>query len=193
QVLTVPLKDLSPANRLEVRKNGSGTAYYALQVTQDVRTPAFAPESTVPGLSVRREYFRMETRRDGAGRISVVPEKRPTTDLRIGDRVLVRVTLHNDRPLEYLMVEDPIPAGLEVQDRGDLSPDEWSYWWTHTDVRDDRVAFFIRDLAPGKHELEYYARPEMTGKTRVLPSVVSDMYVPSTRAATADTKLSVGR
>jgi alpha-2-macroglobulin len=192
-IIRVPLKDLAEANRVEVRKTGNGTAYYALQVTQQIRAPQFRAESTVPGLSIRREYFRLATRRDAGGRAVVEAEKNPTGSARIGDRLLVRLRIHSDRPLEYLMLEDPLPAGLEVQDRGEVSYEEWSYWWSHMDVRDDRVTFFMRSLGKGDHVLEYYVRPEMSGTVRTLPAVLSDMYAPETRASTAETRLEVGR
>jgi uncharacterized protein YfaS (alpha-2-macroglobulin family) len=91
------------------------------------------------------------------------------------------------------MIEDPLPAGCEVQERGDVAREEWTYWWDHQDVRDDRMVLFMRQVPKGKHEVEYYLRPEMAGRLHVLPAVLSDMYVPSTRASTADTDLEIGR
>jgi uncharacterized protein YfaS (alpha-2-macroglobulin family) len=192
-VVRIPLAQLAPSNRLEVRKAGAGTAYYALEVTQDVRTPGFTPETSKPGLTVTREYYRLETRRDGYGRPVIAPEKRPVTSVKVGDRLLVRLKLHTDIPMEYLLLEDPLPSSFEVQERGDVDRDEWDHWWCHMDVRDDRVALFIRELTPGDHVVEYYVRPEMAGTVRALPAVLSDMYVPSTRAATGEARLEIGR
>lgn len=195
-VVVVPLAGMPARSRVEVRKEGEGTVYYSLKVVQQVRAPSFAAESSPPGLTVRREYFRLETKTDPQGRIVVAPAGGPTRNARVGDRLLVRLTLHTDRPLEYLMLEDPIPAGFEVQDRGQVGLDEWWNWWSHTDVRDDRVSFFIRRLEPlqkGEHRIEYYVRPEMSGSVRLLPAVLSDMYVPSTRASTEDLRLEVGQ
>lgn len=201
-VVRVPLKDLQrgAANRLEVRKNGAGTVYYSVKTTQHVKTEVFSPESSVSGLSVEREYYRLETQRDGLGRISVVPEAKPTTRLQVGDRVLVRLRIRNERRLEYLMLESPLPTGCEVQDRGDMTRNEWrdgGYWWSHQDVRDDRINLFIRNLPTSKpdkpHVIEYYLRPEMSGQVRALPAVLSDMYNPAVRASTAESRLEVGK
>jgi uncharacterized protein YfaS (alpha-2-macroglobulin family) len=193
RVVHVPFKELARDNRLEVRKNGEGAAYYSLKVRQQIRASSFAPESAVRGLSIQREYFRLATRRDAFGRPVVAPEKRPVTELRVGDRIMVRLTIKSETPMRYLMIEDPIPAGCEVQERGSVPQDEWDQWFAHLDVRDDRVSVFVTDLARGTHTIEYYLRPEATGRPRALPAVLSDMYIPSTRAATADTALTIAR
>ena len=114
--------------------------------------------------------------------------------------MLVRLRIRNERPLEYVMLESPLPTGCEVQDRGDMPVDEWrngGYWWSHQDVRDDRINLFIRSLPAAKkdtpHVIEYYLRPEMSGQVRALPAVLSDMYNPAIRASTAESRLEVGK
>ncbi len=191
RVVRVPLNELADVNRLEVQVNGEARIYWTATLRQRLRMPAFPAESSAPGLSLKREYFRLETRRDENGRPVVLPERSPTTRFRVGDRILVRLTIRSDQPLEYLMVADPLPAGLEVQDRGDVEPWEWSVWWSSMDVRDDRVALFIRTLPAGERVIEYYARPEVAGRLKVLPAQLEDMYSPSTRANSADAALEV--
>src|SRR5262249_25966693 len=92
-ILRVPLEELQPANRLELRKQGEGAVYYALKVTQRIKAAGFAPETPVPGLTLQRQYFQVETRRDSAGRLVVGPAKHPTTSARVGDRLLVRLKI----------------------------------------------------------------------------------------------------
>ena len=186
-------KDLQPRNKMEIRRSGTGNVYYTLEWKQQVAAPGMAAESGPSGFTVSREYYRLETRKDEAGHISVVPERNPTTSYRVGDRIMAQVKIHTDAPLEFLMLEDPLPAGWEVQDRGALGQDEWTFWWCHMDVRDDRVNTFIRHLDPGTHVVQYYLRPEASGKIRVLPAVVGDMYTPSTRCSSAENRLEVGQ
>jgi uncharacterized protein YfaS (alpha-2-macroglobulin family) len=190
-VLRVPVRGLPEQNRLEVRKAGDGVLYYSVTVKQAVHAETFAAESARPGLEVKREYFRMGSRRDANGQIVVEPEARTTDRFRLGDRVMVRLTVKSDRPLNHIMLEDPLPSGFEVQDRGDVSADEWGYWWSHMDIRDDKVSLFARRIEKGEQKLEYYLRPEMTGTVRSLPLTLEDMYVPSTRASTGEGKLEV--
>jgi len=195
-VIRIPLKELKEHNQVELRKEGSGTLYYSVRLSQDIRMASFAPQSSVPGLSITREYFLLQTRRDATGHLVTVPESKPATRFRVGDRILARVTVKSATPLEYLMLEDPLPAGWEVQDRGQMSIEDWSYWWSDMEVRDDRIAFFMRTFELGNvntQVLEYYLRPEVTGKMQALPAVLSDMYNPAVRASTSENRLEVGR
>jgi uncharacterized protein YfaS (alpha-2-macroglobulin family) len=195
-VIRVPLRDLTDHNRLELRKEGDGTLYYSLRLTQELRTTSFKPESTVKDLSVSREYFRLRSRRDATGRIITVPEEKPVRDFQVGDRIMVRLTIASKQRLEYLMLEDPLPAGCEVQERGEVDRYDWHYWWSDMEARDDRMAFFLRNLDTGKEgkvQLEYYLRPEHTGRVITLPTVLSDMYNPAVRASTAEDRLEVRR
>jgi hypothetical protein len=195
-VIRIPLRDLAERNRLEVRKEGDGTAYYSVRLTQELRTSSFKPESTVKDLALTREYFRLRSKRDAAGRIITVPDDKPTRTFQVGDRIMVRLTIATRQRLEYLMLEDPLPAGCEVQERGDVDRYDWRYWWSDMEARDDRMAFFLRNLEPGedgKVELEYYLRPEHTGKIITLPGILSDMYNPAVRASTAEDRLEVRR
>jgi len=195
-VIRVPLRDLADQNRLEIRKEGDGAVYYSLRLWQELRSANFQAESSVKDLSLQREYFRLRSRRDATGRIITVPDEKPTRSFQVGDRIMVRLTLASKQHLEYLMLEDPLPAGCEVQERGDIERYEWSYWWSDMEARDDRMVFFFRNLdtgPDGKTELEYYLRPEHTGRIITLPSVLSDMYNPAVRASTADDRLEIGR
>ncbi|MBC7542932.1 MAG: hypothetical protein H7338_09400 [Candidatus Sericytochromatia bacterium] len=108
-----------------------------------------------------------------------------------GDLVLVELSIDTAKAHGYAMIEDPLPSGMEVipDQNGDIA---WSYWWSHREVRDDKVAFFIRQLPAGKHQVYYVLRPEIPGTVRALPPVISEMYAPDVRARDAETQLTVG-
>jgi uncharacterized protein YfaS (alpha-2-macroglobulin family) len=191
--LKVPFADLAASNRVEIRKDGIGVAYYSVSLKQDLKAESFAPESSEPGLTMTREYYLIETKRDAEGRLMIGPAAKPSDRFKVGDRVLVRLKVKAPRPLAYVMVEDPLPPGFEVQERGDVSRDEWDSWWTYTDVRDDRINLFAREVEKGEQIFEYHLRPESESKVRTLPAVLSDMYTPSLRASTSESKLEVRR
>ncbi|HEY9480085.1 MAG TPA: alpha-2-macroglobulin family protein [Gemmatimonadaceae bacterium] len=81
--------------------HGTKPVYYALTVSEVPSMPPVTPD--VQGVSVERWYERFD---DGA----------PVTSVKEGDlvRVRLRVTVPSER--EYIAVEDPLPAGLEVVD-----------------------------------------------------------------------------
>ena len=94
--------------------------------------------------------------------------------------------------MSYVLIEDPFPSSFEILDRGDLEGlEEWKYWWSSIDIRDDHVAFFARNLPKGKHIIEYNLRVQTPGNCRALPTLVQAMYAPETHAESAEDKISV--
>jgi uncharacterized protein YfaS (alpha-2-macroglobulin family) len=95
----------------------------------------------------------------------------------------------------YVLIEDPFPSGCETTERGEAEAStaegDWSHWWSSTDVRDDRIAFFARTLTKGKHVVEYNLRAQTPGTYRVLPTFVEPMYTPATRAESGDAKVTI--
>jgi hypothetical protein len=103
----------------------------------------------------------------------------------------VRLTVKTPRDVAYVILEDPFPAGLEPTARGTADVDEWNYWWTFTDVRDDRIAFFARTLPAGEHVFEYYVRAQSPGTYAAMPAIIQGMYNPETRGETASARVMV--
>ena len=191
--LDVPWKELrASGNVLKItRDGGSAPVFYALSVRQTIGNAGPLPALTsVPSgagaLSIVREYRRVTT---SGGAIS----SEPTTGNRLaqGDQIRVRLTLDVPTDLSYVLVEDAFPAGCETTERGDAGVDEWDYWWSSTDVRDDRIAFFARHLTPGKHVIEYNLRAQTPGTYSVLPTSVQAMYDSATRAESAEDRVEV--
>ena len=52
----------------------------------------------------------------------------------------------------------------------------------YVEFRDERVAFFVRALARGQHNLSYRLRAEIPGKFSTLPTKASAMYAPELKA-----------
>jgi len=125
------------------------------------------------------------------------------TTFRRGD--LVEVELVLDVPAEswYVLVEDPLPAGLEALNErlGTTSHraaayEEPLYSWeelgyNRKDVRDDRVTFFISHLAPGRHVLRYLARAATAGDFAALPAQAYLMYEPDVWSRSAGGRLQI--
>ncbi|MGQ0568242.1 MAG: hypothetical protein ACT4P5_01735, partial [Armatimonadota bacterium] len=95
------------------------------------------------------------------------------------------------RDLAYVMLEDPFPAGFEVTERGSAEIDEWTYWWASTDVRDDRIAFFVRSLPAGTHVIEYNLRAQTPGLYYGLPATIQGMYSPQVRAESSGARVTI--
>ncbi|HEY3283351.1 MAG TPA: MG2 domain-containing protein [Armatimonadota bacterium] len=187
-------------NRLELARvagatgqpPAGGLCYYTADLRQ-VITQAALPAVTGPsGLSISRAYYRLSTRRLEDGTLRLLPEKEALTSLRRGELVRCVLTLRTNTPQEYLMLEDSFPSNCRVMDRGQLDPDEtWSWWWSSSEVRDDRMVFFARSLEKGTHTIDYTLRAETPGTSKVLPSTLSVMYDPGITAASPGTQMEV--
>lgn len=166
--------------------------FYTVQLRQTIGSddlPALSPPGTA--LQIAREYRRV-TPRAGAERWNLASE--PTgNQLRVGDRVRVRLTIDAPRDVSYVLIEDAFPSGCEVTERGSAEEtvDDWDSWWSSTDVRDDRVAFFARRLSRGRHVIEYNLRAQTAGDYRVLPAMLQAMYAPDLRAESEAARVTV--
>jgi uncharacterized protein YfaS (alpha-2-macroglobulin family) len=59
------------------------------------------------------------------------------------------------------------------------------------ELRDERVCFFARTLARGKHSVSYRLRAEIPGKFSALPTRASAMYAPELKANSDENKLAI--
>ena len=61
----------------------------------------------------------------------------------------------------------------------------------YMELRDNRVCFFVRALARGKHSVSYRMRAEIPGKFSALPAVASAMYAPELKGNSDEIKFSI--
>ena len=107
--------------------------------------------------------------------------------LKSGDRVEVELVIESKNDYEYLVFEDMKAAGFEpVEVRSGYTDNEMG---AYVEFRDQKVAFFVRRLARGKHSLSYRLRAEIPGKFSVLPTRAYAMYAPELKANSDEIKL----
>lgn len=175
-------------NRLAIAKQGSGSVYYGWEGRALVPSPG--PPASDTRLRIAREYLRAERTTDRRGRPRYLTSAlAPNDGLRVGESILVRLTLTASKPLRYLVVEDPRVAGFEI-DRVLPEGAEWPYG-THAEERDDRAVFFLDDLEQGETTLEYLVRPELAGSFTALPTSGRGMYDPDLSARSSEARLRV--
>ena len=174
--IVVPGTELrSGANELRIQRDGPGQLYYSLILHMALFYDGFEPVSSVEqGLVVTRTYRLADgvPREDGA--------------YNVGDLVEVVLTLETRDELWYVVVEDPLPAGFEALNErinpvtyGDFPTWHWYEWgYNRKDIYDDRVAFFVTHLWPGRHVLTYLMRATTPGEFSALPAQAYPMYVP---------------
>jgi len=192
--VTVPVRDL-PGGRtlpIDIETSGAGTAYYSLRLTTFTTAPQPARSQ---GLSVERRLQPLSDAGQPVGDPMATGDR--TITLQSGD--LVRVTLRLTSPADrnYVVVDDALPAGLEVVNAAFATADQdvlqeaeagQSQWWgsfNHTEMQDDRVLLFADYLRQGEHTYTYVARATTAGTFGHPSATAEEMYRPETRGQTA--------
>ena len=157
-----------------LRNDGPGLLFYASRA-EGVPLDGAQPEEDA-GLKVRREWLDLNGATWGARAVAQ------------GDLIVVRITVDTlGRELDNLVIEELLPAGLEIENpnlaTAALVPwlKEKSDWCIHRDLRDDRLVLFTGPVV-GQRAFYYAARAVTSGRF-VLPAVSgSCMYDPEIRS-----------
>lgn len=156
-------------NEIRIEKNGEGNLYYSMMLRYFLEGEG-GIDAQNSGIRVSRTYN--------------------NTRLESGEEVEVKLTIETDSATEYVILEDPIPAGCEVieEDRGYY----WGYWYSQRDVRDEKVAYFVTYLSEGRHEITYTLRAETPGVFNVMPATAYNMYDDRIRGHGSDDTITIG-
>jgi alpha-2-macroglobulin len=199
KTLTVAIRDLvqNAANDLVISRDATtGRLYYSAFLNY------YLPAENIPalnkGIVVARQYEAVDPQ-------TLKPTGKIIQSATVGDYVQVTLTLIAPTDLNYLVLEDPLPAGFEAVDTtlktasaaaespqlqkqpppGQNQENVFSrfyepYWtyWAHSEIRDDRVAVFATYLGRGTYEYSYMMRASVGGAFRALPARAWEMYFP---------------
>ncbi|MDH7487906.1 MAG: Ig-like domain-containing protein [Anaerolineae bacterium] len=202
QVVRIPLKNLlkDVGNRIILERSPlasgqteKGALYYSAALKYYVPVEQVSPLNR--GAIVMREYTLADD-----------PDREVAT-AKVGDIIRVKLTVIAPSALHYLVVEDPIPAGTEAVDtslrttsqlleppqfRREGENDVWGWWvFSHTEIRDEKVALFAREVPAGTYEYTYLLRASVPGQFLVMPAVAYEMYFPETFGRSAGAQFSV--
>ena len=109
--------------------------------------------------------------------------------MKSGDLVEIELEIDSKNDYEYLVFEDMKPAGFEpVEVRSGYNGNDLG---AYVEFRDNRVVFFARTLARGKHSVSYRMRVEIPGQFSALPTRAAAMYAPELKANSDELKISV--
>jgi uncharacterized protein YfaS (alpha-2-macroglobulin family) len=183
---------LSGSNQVRIVKTGKGAVYLSSALSYFTRDDDIQTQST-PNLSVTREYLRLRVVENGEqARWEIQPL---SGEIRSGDLIVSRLHVKGSSA-QYLMIEDPIPAGCEQVQRVsglDLSFVEsgsrrWSDWYSSREFRDQKTALFL-DYFGGDATFQVALRVQVPGEFRVAPARAELMYQPTVQANTASAKM----
>ena len=178
---------LTGNHTVELRKKGTGPLYFNAYLT------VFTLETPIKkaGLEVKinRKYYLLkksatEVKVPGARGEAVNQrgekyeriEIQDLSSVKSGDLVEIEMEILSKNDYEYILIEDMKAAGFEPLElrSGYGSNDMRAYM----ELRDERVCFFVRQLARGNHSLRYRMRAEIPGLFHALPAKINGMYAP---------------
>jgi hypothetical protein len=169
-------------NRLTIeRTDGEGILYYTASLR--VSLPADQVKALDRGISVSRTYH-----------LASDPSRTPITEAKVGDNIVVTLTIVAKRDLHYAMITDPIPAGTEainprlatsaIGEPPRLSRDNpfgrgYGWWWfSQTELRDEKVVLYATYLPRGTYRYVYTLRAGLAGEYHVMPATAEEFYTP---------------
>ncbi len=180
---------------VRLTREGQGRMYYGVTLAW---SPLAMPTTPVDaGIEVHREY---SVERDG----TFVALGDPAT-IRRGELVRVDLFVLLAGPRNFVVIDDPIPGGLEPVNR-DLATastvdtdkaevpyaptsffhryDDWqtfavSFWsFYHRELRHDTARYYSEYLPAGRYHLSYVAQAIAPGSFAILPTHAEEMYDP---------------
>jgi len=180
---------LEQVNHLTIgRSDGPGRLYYTAHL--ETFLPVEEVEPIGRGVMIAREYTAAVCNPDEetCSRLA---------EIAVGEAVRVKLTIVAPHDLYYVLVEDPLPAGAEAVDQNLLTSSSldagegweqtdaeyrwgyWGWWWfSHTQVRDEKVVLFADFLPAGTYEYTYIMRASLPGEYHVIPATVQEFYFP---------------
>jgi uncharacterized protein YfaS (alpha-2-macroglobulin family) len=195
----VPLEYLSSTspNLLTIqREAGLGRLYY--RAVLNLNRPVEDVKPLDAGMRIERAYMASDCSRN-------CPPL-STLELGAGQPITARLTLVLPHDAYYVMVEDSIPAGMEILNRSlktsqqgidatevevqfdDSDPfaEGWGWWLFHEpQIRDDGILFSADHLPAGTYVLTYTLIPLQAGEYRVLPARAWEAFFPEVQGTSA--------
>ncbi|MCA0455767.1 MAG: Ig-like domain-containing protein [Chloroflexi bacterium] len=194
--LQVDVKDMlaGQVNELVIgRTEGNGVLYYTAHMKNYLPVPEV--EALNNGIIIERRYTMPGT-------------NTPVTEATVGDLVQVRLTIIVPNSLNYVVIEDPIPAGTEGVNPN-LSTEQqvgtapglvendplstgWGWWWfSNIEFRDEKVALYATYLPAGTYEYQYSIRAGLAGTYNVIPATGYEFYFPEVYGRSAGSTFTI--
>ncbi|CAL7962368.1 alpha-2-macroglobulin [Alphaproteobacteria bacterium] len=189
--------DMGKKVKINIEKNGNGRAYYATNLYLASRK--VYDTSTNAGMDITREY---SVKRDGKWQLLT------TSPFLANPGDLVRVDIYLSVPSAryFVVVDDPVPGGLEPVDTnlatasmldadaaagGDkiegsirskfdnwVEYGEWYSGFYHKELRHNSARFYSEYLTLGNYHLSYAAQVVAPGTFLIMPVYTTAMYDP---------------
>ncbi len=194
---------------LHIDRQGNGRLYYATRLSYSLEEQAAT--ETNAGMEVHREY---SVERNGRWQLLASP-----LSLKRGELVRIDVYLSLPAARHFVVVDDPVPGGLEPVDRElatastvDADATEFhaaggSFWFNYSDwseyglqlwsfyhreLRAESARFYADYLPAGRYHLSYGAQAMAEGDFSASPTKAEEMYDPDVYGKSLPARVAVG-
>jgi len=206
---TRPLIPQDMGNKLnvDIQREGTGRFYYNTRL--QYAPLALPSQDSNNGIELHREYS--VQRNNQWVLLNTI-----NNTIKQGELVHVDLYLNLNAPRNFVVVDDPVPGGLEPvnaelatssqidADKGKYIAaggslwfkfNDWqeyniSFWnFYHQEMRSNAVRFYADHLDPGHYHLSYVTQAISSGDFTLLPAHAEEMYTPEVNGKTASGKL----
>ena len=175
---------IKPGATLEI-KNANSSPIWASVFKQYRKPIAEINSFSNDNIKIEKSMFIKELTEEGPVLIPFAD-----SELKPGDRLTVRLTIENDRALQFVHVEDKRASGLEPKDV--ISQYQYSDALFYYQVtKDQSTHFLISSLPQGSHVLEYDLTVNLKGNYSSGFSSVQCQYAPEFGAHSESVNLSL--
>jgi uncharacterized protein YfaS (alpha-2-macroglobulin family) len=136
-------------------------------------------------LELTKRLFEEEAVAESRGLDLKVTYDRPLDGLKLGDEVTATLLVSAPSPVDYLMVQSPIPAGCEIVRGSGLG------MFVGFEDRYEKAVFFVRSVEGQGLRLSYTMRCSFAGRFTVLPAWAGIMYNEDFYATTVPLKAGI--
>lgn len=178
---------------LKLKKTGEGILYYETRMT-------YAPQQKIEPRDEGFTVYKEITTLDG----------KPLDSIKAGSLVVVTLQVIVPKESLFIVIDDPLPAGLEAVNPFFLTESEEQQrkleklpergrqriWWqgfNHIEMHDDRVLLFADSLMPGIHTHRYLARALAFGTFHAPGTKIEEMYSPEVFGRSAELSIKIVR
>lgn len=187
-------------HEIEIRRQGQGPVYFNAYLTNftledDIKKAGLEVKVNRQiyllkkvDKSIKVEGVRGQALDQKVEKYERVPLENLAT-LKSGDLIEIELEIDSKNDYEYILFEDMKAAGFEAVDvrSGYVHNGLGAYM----ELRDNRVSFFVRQLARGKNSISYRMRAETPGVFSALPAKASAMYAPELKGNSDELKLKI--
>ena len=164
-------KNVVDARKIEVEKRNPGIAWGA--VYAEFESPVSDVKQQGGDLNVEKQLYVERT-------VNNVPQLQPITAktvLQVGDKVVSRLSIRVDRPMDFVQLKDQRGACFEPI--GSISGYRWNNGLGYyVDIKDASTNFFFDHLGKGVYVLEYSYRVSRAGTYETGLATMQCAYAP---------------